>query len=587
MTSLKINKPGRGRRTEPEIIAEALRRYSADLVGAVARVDPASKAEKLEGPVASFNDSREAYYIHQRGGDFLRWETEEIPAGTGAEHVIFVFSIGTGFGSALPQPSGSFELSLNAKKLLSFRVTKESMRWDGGTARLYYDVKQLHYAPPGSSLCLDPHIREDHTASFGVAFLLVPKSLVGEGRSATLEVKALNRQPSERWFKLDVGPWGRPLAKAYLDSGMQAVTAPDWLRKSADFHLLFGDIHAHSGHGTAEIRGCGTGSIDENYLYARDVSSLDIFALADHDWQMQSETDWRLRLDKAEQYNRSGSFIALPCFEWTSPNYGHRNVYYKTPDGPFYHSSRAINVIEPDNQNPQQLWNELRKLKMQAITIPHHPNVAVFPVDWSYRDPQFDRLVEVYSSWGNSEHLGAPYMGSVCDREPGIGALDALLAGHRLGLVASSDGHDANPGNAQWCDRQRHLKHHLGSGLVAVLAEEFTRDAVFDALYARRCYATTGTRIILDFSANGRPMGSELTAKAGKQLRFHCSVRGTTDLDHVELVRNGEVIWRMMELRCLELDAEIQEAAAPSAFYYLRVSQTDGEMAWSSPIWID
>lgn len=584
---LRMNEPGLGRRDETQLKAEVLSRFSADLVGGVAAVEGSSKAHKVEDQVGSFLDSRECYYVHQRGGEFIRWKTEEVPGGTGAENVIFAFSMGTGFGSALPQPSGWFELSLNGEKLLSFRAAKENILWEGNGARFFYDVKQVRFAEPGVSLRIDSHICEEHTATFGVGFLLVPKSAVGEGEGATLEVKAMNRQPSERWFKLDVGPWSRPVAKAHLDKGIEAVSSPRAPRTLGDYVVLFGDIHGHSGHGTEEIRGCGTGTVDENYLYARDVSALDLFALAEHDWQMPTDADWRLRLDKADEYDHPGRFVVLPCFEWTSPGYGHRNVYFRKAGGPLFYSSKAINVIGPANQTPKELWAGLRAAKAEAITVAHHPNVSVFAVDWSYRDAQFDRLVEVYSSWGNSEYLGAPYMGSVCDREPGMGVLDGLLMGHRLGIVASSDGHDGNPGNAQWSERQRHLKHHLGSGLVAVLAEEFTREAVYEAMYQRRCYATTGVRILLDFSANGKPMGSELKLRKGEKVVLRFRIRGTTDLDKVELLENGGVLWRDLDIGCPAIDGEFETSGSPGTFYYLRVSQRDGEMAWSSPIWID
>jgi hypothetical protein len=51
-------------------------------------------------------------------------------------------------------------------------------------------------------------------------------------------------------------------------------------------------------------------------------------------------------------------------------------------------------------------------------------------------------------------------------------------------MIASNDG---NPGNAQRRHRQPHLHHLPGSGLGTALAPELTREAIFDALYARRC----------------------------------------------------------------------------------------------------
>ena len=46
------------------------------------------------------------------------------------------------------------------------------------------------------------------------------------------------------------------------------------------------------------------------------------------------------------------------------------------------------------------------------------------------------------------------------------------------------------------------------TGLTAVQAEELTRDAVFNALRERRCYGTSGVKILLDLEVDGFPMGS-------------------------------------------------------------------------------
>ena len=45
-------------------------------------------------------------------------------------------------------------------------------------------------------------------------------------------------------------------------------------------------------------------------------------------------------------------------------------------------------------------------------------------------------------------------------------------------------------------------------------APELTREAVFDALHARRTYGTTGRRILLDFRVNDAPVGSEIALDA-------------------------------------------------------------------------
>jgi hypothetical protein len=174
---------------------------------------------------------------------------------------------------------------------------------------------------------------------------------------------------------------------------------------------------------------------------------------------------------------------------------------------------------------------------------------------------------------------------------PGAGAWEALRRGYRLGMIASSDNHVGMPGRSYPHDRQIHTP--FPGGLAAVWAPELTREAIFDAVRARRCYGTTGARIILEFSVDGEPMGGELQvddARAPRKIRVHA--RGTDVITRLEILRNGQVVHTALpEPRQAEdiLSLEWQDDAAiqGTAFYYVRLQQADGEMAWSSPIWVD
>ncbi|MGD9497448.1 MAG: CehA/McbA family metallohydrolase [Armatimonadota bacterium] len=586
---------GKGRRTDQEIRAEVLARHNADLVAGCAEISEWGRAHREREWVASFTDARSAYYVHQDGRHHLQLWTEAIPVGTGADSVIFIFSAGTGMGSMLPQPSGRFDVRLNMPPgiithLVSFCVTKESRVWRNGECTLAYDVKRREWAQGWSPMKLDAHITEESAATFGVMALRVPKAMLAEGKPARIDIVPVNRQPSARWAKIDADMFARPILKCEIEAAVEAAVTGYRPPRTGDWNVYFGDLHAHSGEERGSGRSCGIGTLEENYAYGRDVAGLDFVGIAEHDWQLHDQEDWNGRMAQMDEWTEDGRYVVVPCYEWTSATYGHRNVYYRDTGWPYFDSNPpggGHNVIDPHAPSPTHLWRSLRECGARAITIAHHPNVGFFPVDWSYMDPEFDRLVEVYSSWGNSEYYGAPFAGQAADRLEGLGALDALKMGHRLGLMASSDGHDGNPGNANWSWRQPHIHHRLGSGFIAVLAEELTRASVWDAMYARRCYATTGTRIVMDFRVNGALMGGEITARDGQGRIIEAQVTGTAPLDRLELVRNGEVVVShqcrgMTEtFRARDVDAE------GSAFYYLRVFQTDGEMGWSSPVWVD
>ena len=163
--------------------------------------------------------------------------------------------------------------------------------------------------------------------------------------------------------------------------------------------------------------------------------------------------------------------------------------------------------------------------------------------------------------------------------------------GHRLGVVGGTDTHFSQPG------RPVLGPFDLG-GLTAALAPRLDRGELWQALHQRRCYATTGERILLDFRVNGELMGSELAAGGPRQIQG--TAIGTSPLTAVEIIRNNQ-LWRSLavdgderlDFALVDDDAFASIAATPSlppaqdfVFYYLRVRQADRHWAMSSPIWV-
>jgi hypothetical protein len=138
-----------------------------------------------------------------------------------------------------------------------------------------------------------------------------------------------------------------------------------------------------------------------------------------------------------------------------------------------------------------------------------------------FHDPKLERVIEIYSDWGRFEWL----------------LEDALQHGYKVGFVANSDGHKGRPGAS-----------HPGAstfgaygGLTCVLAESLTRDAVFEAIRQRRCYATTAAqRIHVELAVNGLPMGAE--GRADGTVRIVGRVVGTGPLERVDVFRGLEII---------------------------------------------
>jgi hypothetical protein len=343
--------------------------------------------------------------------------------------------------------------------------------------------------------------------------------------------------------------------------------------KTPDYNLYWGDLHIHSSYSRC---GGNNGALEENYEYGRDIEKLDFMSITDHDY-LDGE-DWQKYCEIANGYNQPGKFITFIGKEWTSFEYGHKNIYYKGDRG------QNINCWHSESDTPQKLYKKLKSIGQEVLLIPHHPSTVQHITNWDYYDEELEKLVEVYSGWGNSEYYGAPLQETE-STVPGCFVQDALIKGYKLGMIGGGDAHIRMAGS---------------TGIMGVYAKELTRDNLWDAMSNRRVYATTGARMKLDFNINGFFMGSiikvnQYTIDSLYPLSISIAVKGTVPLQKVELLENNCVI--KTQNKWIDKDGSIffnvtlenlsVNVSNSSRYYYIRATQKDGHMAWSSPIWVD
>jgi len=302
--------------------------------------------------------------------------------------------------------------------------------------------------------------------------------------------------------------------------------------------FYWGDIHNHNEMGIAR------GSLERALDIAR--RHLDFWVIVPHGHQQgmhlmpsawQSTVGWKARRTSGNQRVRDrwpevlrmvreaddpGRFVTLLGYEWHSRQWGDHVLYYPQAEG------------QPVN------FDDIRELQAYArekgcLLIPHHlgyPCPGATGHDWSTHDPAVTPVAEIYSEHGACERDTGTYP-MVSHSWPGrVGdncAQAGLARGLRFGFVASTDGHLGFPGA-------------YPEGLVGVDAPELTREAVWDALRARRTIAVTGDRIQARLHVNGAPMGSELPWTG--ERRIEIDIVGWDEIDKVELLKNNEVLER-------------------------------------------
>ncbi len=345
--------------------------------------------------------------------------------------------------------------------------------------------------------------------------------------------------------------------------------------------IFWGEIHGH-----CEL-GDGVGSEDRYYEYARHEAWLDFSAISEHGGGRHW---WLDCIRAAREHYEPGRFATLLGYErgWGG---GHANFY-----------ARGLELPVLSSKESERAFRLIREGK--AIMIPHHTNdplireVALF--HWDENDPANIHAAEICQMRGSFEkdELG----GHVLFAGYGASLQDGLAKGFRFGFTGGTDNHSGRPGmpmvvcfqsgervgSGQTCDIRRTYLDRTLCGLTAVFAPELTREAVFDAIRSRRTYATTGARILVDFRVGDLRMGEQgALADQSTPLEVRVRVAGTAPVASITIVRNNEDVHTA---RTTGLDEELawrDPDPRPGSWYYARVRQEDGHLAWPSPVWVD
>ena len=352
--------------------------------------------------------------------------------------------------------------------------------------------------------------------------------------------------------------------------------------------VFFGNIHMHTEQ--SFCRRPTSYLLDFNYRWAQDCMRQDFAVLTDHA-ETKSAYEWWLNRKTAAFFTTS-AFAALLGYEWTTrydpetgDGHGHLDVYFRG-DPPRFWPANAI-----ESSTVTGLWELLQKGDAEgypAFTVAHHPSVHNFRRNWtSWGQETYEPVVEIHQDRRGSFERPGAIGGAVLAPDQyveGHYVSDALARGYRMGFVSGGD--------------------HMGISMTAVPADtgaRVTREAIFDAIRSRRCYAVTGAKIELtvDIEVDGvqgdrdiqgarASMGQEIPLREdGTTIRASAQVDAPSPVRRTVLVHNGQDLSeregnREGDRLTAALDAEL--VVKPGDHCYVRVELDDGEIAWSSPV---
>ena len=357
----------------------------------------------------------------------------------------------------------------------------------------------------------------------------------------------------------------------------------------ATFQRYFGQLHSHTQYSD------GAGSLESALAYIKalpDNANVDFVAFTDHSnyfdksgaanpegalYDMTKATEysqqtWKSYKDAVAAFNteNAGSMVAIAGFEMTwSGGPGHINTF-NTP-GIVSRNNTTLNNKTKDAG--LQAYYKLLSQKEGANSISqfNHPGTTFGNfIDFGYWDAVVDTrmyMVEV----GNGEgQIGAG--GYYPSYEQYIMALDK---GWHVAPTNNQDNHKGRWGNAN-------------DARDVILTDDFTEDGIYAALRARRMYATEDKNLELDYTVNGSMMGSiiDVPEKLNFEISFNDPDR-TDSIAKVELVVNsGKVAYTWDSAADLAKGSVSVELAPEYTYYFVRVTEGDGDLAVTAPVWV-
>jgi hypothetical protein len=392
---------------------------------------------------------------------------------------------------------------------------------------------------------------------------------------ADIYAAALGEAPAPRFSPSGFEPFAEPFAEAvpvhpHEAADVRAVRGYRIAAGGREYRIYRGDMHRHTDV-SQDFK--YDGSLLELYRYALDAAAFDYIAATDHQTGYDQEFTWWQNQKLAEVFLEPGRFTPLFGSERSVPYpNGHRNVIFDHP------GVRPLPIPEEEMSGrvgAAKLYEYLRR--SQGISMPHS-TATDQGTDWRDNDPVVEPLMEIYQGYRNSyEYEGAPRSATTLNPQaqksgwqPSGFYWNALAKGYKLGVQSSSD----------------HWSTHIS--YACILAEKFTREGLLDAMRKRHAYGATDN-VILDFRARAAGkeylMGDVYKAAAAPQFTVH--VAGTGPILQIDLIKNRTFVYTTRPgSRDATFEFTDREFGGPESYYYVRVLQEDGQLAWSSPMWV-
>lgn len=332
-----------------------------------------------------------------------------------------------------------------------------------------------------------------------------------------------------------------------------------------DWNLYFGQLHAHT-----DISN-GAGSVEEAFQYASQVDGLDFFAVTDHSDSFDNadmgaidadgadiSADWAAGKQAAASVT-NGDFVGLFGFEMTWPEdkqLGHISTF-NTPGWQTRDQEAFTNVTAA----LENYYKVLTAVPGSVSQFNHPDDIHGDFERFDHYSPRYDAVVSLLEVAGEDGVVDCEYYDLALDK------------GWHVAPTNNQNNH-----NGQWGD--------ASDARTVVLAKSLTEEALYAAMKDRRVYATQDSDLAIFYELNGTVMGSILPKSEEAEITVFLSDPTDEAIGNVEVVTDGGAV---LVSEYVETPSQVLElpASGGRSYYYLRITQPDGDVAVTAPVWMD
>lgn len=309
----------------------------------------------------------------------------------------------------------------------------------------------------------------------------------------------------------------------------------------AGMNFYYGNLHAHTKYSD------GRGTPAEGYAFGRDMAQMDFYSITDHA-ELLSDSEWSDLENQANAFNQDGAFVALRGFEYSNFFLGHINVF----DTSAYKSLWTAWTLTAFYG-----WLDGR----HGIGQFNHPGDPGDFEGFRNNGGVLDDMALLETANGGTTNASGAY----------LGYYDAAL---RKGWKVAPTGNNDN-----------HSLADSGRRTV-IVASELTRAGLLSAMRSRRIYSSDDHNLEVAFALQGAWMGSTVEGAAG-DYSFDVTLLDDEPIARVELIAMGAVAdqWTPApEAREWVWHPTLHVIS--NLYAYLKVTEADGDVAVTAPIWI-